>query len=272
MGIMAENRGEFFGQIIDIFEDFLAGKGIVISNDEREEEQNEALIFGSAYDNIRDKLEQVLKNWDALEQNITVSTEHRSDFLVQIADVLENFLSDRGIDVPCGDKEGTEGEAVLYGDDYFQIEDSLRRQFENWGILKPEHEDTDMAKMFKTVQEAENYDFFRIEDKNGVKRIIFEGYVYNSECEGHDVNGNSRPDYTYRILQYYGAEASLSDFLETENAYGSLTESCEKMLQDTDENGALHAANWWFGIGVTVRLCNKISAELPNGNYCVMNA
>ena len=34
--ITKEDRKEFIGQVIDVFEDFLDKKGIIISNDERD--------------------------------------------------------------------------------------------------------------------------------------------------------------------------------------------------------------------------------------------
>lgn len=57
------DRSELFGCLIDIFEDFLESKGIKpenIPNDEREEEECEAIIYGSDYDLLSDKLSQVL--------------------------------------------------------------------------------------------------------------------------------------------------------------------------------------------------------------------
>lgn len=56
-------RAELFGCLIDIFEDFLDSKGIKpenIPNDEREGDEDEAIIYGSDYDLLADKLSQVL--------------------------------------------------------------------------------------------------------------------------------------------------------------------------------------------------------------------
>lgn len=66
--ITADDAPEFYGQIIDVFEDFLAEKGIQItdekSNDDRDDSVNTAIIFGSDYDGIRDSLESIMQNWN----------------------------------------------------------------------------------------------------------------------------------------------------------------------------------------------------------------
>ncbi|MBQ7416583.1 MAG: hypothetical protein IJV18_00585 [Acidaminococcaceae bacterium] len=59
---------EFIGQIIDIFEDFLDEKGIVIENPERDEDPNidpeeSANIYGSDYGALEDEIKELLVNW-----------------------------------------------------------------------------------------------------------------------------------------------------------------------------------------------------------------
>ncbi len=63
-------RCEFVGQIIDIFEDFLEEKGITISNPEKDEddEENAAIIYGSDYGIIQDALELMMRNWKITEE------------------------------------------------------------------------------------------------------------------------------------------------------------------------------------------------------------
>ena len=65
---------EFFGQIIDGFEDFLASRGVVLPNPEIEEaiEDGEnpdeiALIYGSDYYELEDMLWEVHVNWSKRE-------------------------------------------------------------------------------------------------------------------------------------------------------------------------------------------------------------
>ena len=59
----AEEEPEFVGQIVDVFEDFLDGKGITIENSEREGDDDEAIIYGSDYDEIADGIREIISRW-----------------------------------------------------------------------------------------------------------------------------------------------------------------------------------------------------------------
>ncbi len=62
-----DERMEFLGQIIDIFEDFLDEKGVWFENPEREEEDdNLAIIYGSDYDELSNRLEDMMVAWNVL--------------------------------------------------------------------------------------------------------------------------------------------------------------------------------------------------------------
>lgn len=70
---------EFKGQLIDIFEDFLDERGIVIPNSERDEDEDldpeeAANIYGSDYDELADKLMDTLERWGLLKPEIAVDT------------------------------------------------------------------------------------------------------------------------------------------------------------------------------------------------------
>ena len=70
--ITKEDRKEFIGQVIDIFEDFLDEKGIVIPNEDRDtdpdlEPEGSTNIYGNDYDSIKEKLEKLFINWNVLE-------------------------------------------------------------------------------------------------------------------------------------------------------------------------------------------------------------
>lgn len=66
--IKPEEKAEFIGQIIDVFEDFLEEKGIEVLNDEKEGTENEAIIYGSDYGNISTEIETLLNNWKLISQ------------------------------------------------------------------------------------------------------------------------------------------------------------------------------------------------------------
>lgn len=60
------DRKEFVGQLIDIFEDFQEKRHVVLDNTEKikdEELEDAAIIFGSDFDELADKIEDTLHNW-----------------------------------------------------------------------------------------------------------------------------------------------------------------------------------------------------------------
>ena len=66
------DKAEFIGNIIDIFEDFLDEKGVTLESPERDEEMeldgdSAANIYGSDYDSISDSLEALLRSWKVIE-------------------------------------------------------------------------------------------------------------------------------------------------------------------------------------------------------------
>lgn len=40
------------------------------------------------------------------------------EFAAEIVDIFEDFLDNKGIEIPNEDKEGDEGEAIIYGTDW----------------------------------------------------------------------------------------------------------------------------------------------------------
>ena len=74
MKITMEDKPEFIGQIIDLFEDFLDAKGVKIPNDEKIEDPTEniedciANNYGSDYDDLSDDIEEILTRWKLLEE------------------------------------------------------------------------------------------------------------------------------------------------------------------------------------------------------------
>ena len=63
--ISENDKAEFVGQIIDVFEDFLESKGIDIPNDEKDDDDNSAIIYGTDYGEIQTDLEELLQNWSS---------------------------------------------------------------------------------------------------------------------------------------------------------------------------------------------------------------
>lgn len=63
---------EFIGQLIDIFEDFLDEKGIVIPNHDRDHDEsldteNAANIYGEDYFYLEDQIKETLTRWEVIK-------------------------------------------------------------------------------------------------------------------------------------------------------------------------------------------------------------
>lgn len=61
-------RLETIGSFIDIFEDFLEEKGIDIPNDEKDDSDNPAIIYGTDYGYLSDRIEELLINLGMMEK------------------------------------------------------------------------------------------------------------------------------------------------------------------------------------------------------------
>ena len=65
--IGANDKAEFLGQIIDIFEDFLEERGVMFPNEERDQDpDNAAIIYGSDYGWLSECLEVMMIEWDLM--------------------------------------------------------------------------------------------------------------------------------------------------------------------------------------------------------------
>ena len=64
-----EDKPEFIGQVIDIFEDFLADRNIILPNeeqDEKEDPETRAIIYGSDYDYLYEKITNTMQRWNII--------------------------------------------------------------------------------------------------------------------------------------------------------------------------------------------------------------
>lgn len=60
------DKAEFLGQIIDIFEDFLEERGVNLTNEEREQDPDAAIIYGTDYGQLREELEVMMIAWGVM--------------------------------------------------------------------------------------------------------------------------------------------------------------------------------------------------------------
>ena len=67
------NKPELIGNIIDIFEDFLDDKGIIIPNPEKDEDPELDMESPEDYDSLSTSLENLLRSWSIAEPSEPVS-------------------------------------------------------------------------------------------------------------------------------------------------------------------------------------------------------
>lgn len=75
-----------------------------------------------------------------------VRQEDKAEFLGQLMDVFEDFLEEKKISFPetpdlmreagCSEEEIQENAAILYGDNYYGIEDQIEEICKNWNIIE----------------------------------------------------------------------------------------------------------------------------------------
>lgn len=74
--IKKEDNLEFIGQLIDIFEDFLDKRGIIIPNEERDDDkilrnlrsEDSVNIYGDDYFTLENQIKETLRNWNVIER------------------------------------------------------------------------------------------------------------------------------------------------------------------------------------------------------------
>ena len=76
-------------------------------------------------DEIYDKyISEYIQKHNYEEDDDNELTNNRT-LAVSIIHVFEDFLSNKGIDIPNPDKTGDEDEAIIYGEDYYYLEDTI---------------------------------------------------------------------------------------------------------------------------------------------------
>lgn len=75
-----------------------------------------------------------------IENTSPVSTEDIPEFIGQIIDIFEDFLTDKQITIPNPEKEDNQDvenpdeQAILYGSDYGQLQTALEDMMHHWHI------------------------------------------------------------------------------------------------------------------------------------------
>ena len=69
---------------------------------------------------------------------MNINGNDRAEFLGNIMDAIEDFLGEKGIDIPNSEKEESDNPAILYGSDYGILCYDIERVLIAWGVLKEE--------------------------------------------------------------------------------------------------------------------------------------
>ena len=107
-------RKQLAVKIIDVFEEFLSEKGISVENGEKSGEESEAIIFGSDYYGLADRLLELIKGYEA---DRPVPYERLSELATRFKDGLIEDDEEETLKYFSDECEMTEQEY-----DYFGIE------------------------------------------------------------------------------------------------------------------------------------------------------
>lgn len=80
----------------------------------------ESLYSDKIQDLIQDAVDRLYKDYDQ-------HSNEPEEMTRAILDVFENLLDKHNIDIPSDDRTGAEEEAHIYGDAYFELEDTIQQ-------------------------------------------------------------------------------------------------------------------------------------------------
>ena len=86
------NLQEFTSEIIEIFEDFLDFKGIILENEEKEDSEDPANIYGSDYGFIQTQIEDTMDHW-----NLNISEDNTYMVTLDIPEEEKSDVNDQYI-------------------------------------------------------------------------------------------------------------------------------------------------------------------------------
>lgn len=69
----------------------------------------------------------------------------QTEFIGEVIDIFEDFLTEKNIDIPNKERDDEDDDipleyrALIYGQDYYDLEDRLKKMFMNWEIIKEDN-------------------------------------------------------------------------------------------------------------------------------------
>ncbi len=128
---MTKNR-ELTGNLIDLIENLLDAKDITIPSDDREGDESEARIYGMEYAFLLDGFEAILcdnypqgavdegeeSGADGSDQS---NVPNNREIAEEMLSLFEDLLTEKDITIPSINRIGAEGEARLYGGEFWRL-------------------------------------------------------------------------------------------------------------------------------------------------------
>lgn len=120
----------FCNELIEAFESFLEDRGIDVPNEEKTQSESPSTIYGTDYGELEDRLTEVLNSFDVPRTN---------DELIEYAGVFieafEDFLDQRGIEVPNDEKQDEPYASTIYGEDYTELENVVMDMLDAYEVI-----------------------------------------------------------------------------------------------------------------------------------------
>ena len=130
----------FVGRFIDLFQDFMNDRRIVIPNPERDnnpklKDDESFNIYGSDRAFMRGYFEEMFSNWDA-----PIDRNDLAEFEGQAIDMFEDFLDDRKIVLDNSEREedpnmDPEDAANIFGSDYGELQTGIEEILEEYKLI-----------------------------------------------------------------------------------------------------------------------------------------
>lgn len=121
-----DTLAEFNGQLIDTLEDYLESKGVtndMLQNDERDDDENAAIIYGWHYSMVSDNIEHELRVHDLIGRDVCNNPQIIADTVNHIFEGYQELT------------DMIEPAFKLNNDDERRLKQEIRQTFVNWEVF-----------------------------------------------------------------------------------------------------------------------------------------
>ena len=82
----------------------------------------------------------------------------KAEFLGEIIDIFEDFLTEKCVVLPNSDDSDPDANAIIKGDDYYHLEEEIESLLNEWGVRAKESDSVSTA--------LEHYEIIREDEKH----------------------------------------------------------------------------------------------------------